>query len=97
MSNTPAHAAQRPLLGIILITCAVAMFASVDAMTKHLATSWNVPLVVAARYAVNVLALAVIYAPQHGRALIATNRTGRRGVCVIASTVLSTSTSCWPT
>jgi drug/metabolite transporter (DMT)-like permease len=92
MSDAPAHAAQRPLLGIILITCAVAMFASVDAMTKHLATSWNVPLVVAARYAVNVLALAVIYAPQHGRALIATNRTGLvmvRGLCLAAGSLFA--------
>ena len=52
-----------PLLGIILIACAVAVFACVDAMTKYLATGWNVPLVVAVRYIVNVLALAAIYAP----------------------------------
>lgn len=83
---------QHPLLGIILIVCAVAVFACVDAMTKHLATNWNVPLVVAARYIVNVLALAAIYAPQHGRALIATNRTGFvmvRALCLSAASLFA--------
>ena len=70
------HAPHRPLFGVILITCAVAVFSCVDAMTKHLASSWNVPLVVAVRYIINVLALAAIFAPSQGRALVATNRTG---------------------
>jgi drug/metabolite transporter (DMT)-like permease len=92
-SAVPAtHAAQRPLLGVLLIVCAVAVFACVDAMTKHLATAWNVPLVVAARYIVNVLALAAIYAPKHGRALIATNRTGLvmvRALCLSAASLFA--------
>ena len=71
-----APAAHRPLLGVILIACAVAVFSCVDAMTKHLASSWNVPLVVAVRYIINVLALAAIYAPSRGKALVETNRTG---------------------
>jgi drug/metabolite transporter (DMT)-like permease len=89
-----SHAAanQHPLLGVILITCAVAVFACVDAMTKHLATNWNVPLVVAVRYIINVIALAAIYAPQHGRALIETNRTGLvlvRALCLSAASLFA--------
>lgn len=86
------HAVQKPLLGVFLIVCAVAVFACVDAMTKHLSTAWNVPLVVAARYIVNAVALAAIYAPKHGRALIATNRTGLvlvRALCLSAASLFA--------
>lgn len=91
-ANVPAHAEQRPLLGILLITVAVAVFASHDGMTKHLATIWNVPMVVAIRYIVNTLALAAIYAPQHGLGLIRTNRTGLvfvRGLCLSAASLFA--------
>ncbi len=83
---------QHPLLGIALITCAVAVFACVDAMTKHLATNWNVPLVVAVRYIINVLALAAIYAPRYGLALLKTNRTGLvmvRALCLSAASLFA--------
>jgi drug/metabolite transporter (DMT)-like permease len=83
---------QHPLLGVILITCAVAVFACVDAMTKHLATNWNVPLVVAMRYIVNVVAVAAIYAPQYGRRLITTNRTALvmvRALCLSAASLFA--------
>ena len=76
----------------MLIAGAVAVFACVDAMTKHLATAWNVPLVVAMRYIVNVLALAAIYAPGQGRALIATKRTGLvmlRALCLSAASLFA--------
>lgn len=92
LRSKPAHATTRPLLGIALITCAVAVFACVDAMTKHLATSWNVPLVVALRYIVNVLALAAIYAPQHGLNLVRTNRTSLvmlRALCLSAASLFA--------
>jgi drug/metabolite transporter (DMT)-like permease len=88
----PAVTGQHPLLGVILITCAVAVFACVDAMTKHLATNWNVPLVVAIRYIINVLTLAAIYAPQYGWSLIATNRTGLvmvRALCLSAASLFA--------
>lgn len=81
-----------PLLGIGLIAGAVAVFACVDAMTKHLASSWNVPLVVAIRYIVNVAALALIYAPSHGRTLLATKRTGLvivRALCLSAASLFA--------
>ena len=76
----------------MLIAGAVAVFACLDAMTKHLATAWNVPLVVAMRYIVNLLALAAIYAPSRGRALIATNRTGLvmlRALCLSAASLFA--------
>ncbi|MGB8818606.1 MAG: DMT family transporter, partial [Rhizobiaceae bacterium] len=88
--NTPT--AQNHLLGVILIACAVAVFACVDAMTKYLATGWNVPLVVAVRYIVNVLALAAIFAPSHGMALTKTNRTSLvmvRALCLSAASLFA--------
>ncbi len=90
--NVAISPVSQPLKGIMLIALAVAVFACVDAMTKHLATSWNVPLVVAARYIVNVLALAAIYAPGHGRALITTKRTGLvfiRALCLSAASLFA--------
>jgi drug/metabolite transporter (DMT)-like permease len=77
----------RPLIGVGYIAMAVAVFACVDAMTKHLATSWNVPLVVAVRYIVNVFALAAIYAPSYGWALVRTKRTG---LVIVRALCLST-------
>ncbi len=91
VSETTAHP-HNPLLGVILIASAVAAFACVDAMTKHLASAWNVPLVVAVRYIVNVLALAAIYLPGHGLAMLKTNRTGLvfvRGLCLSAASLFA--------
>lgn len=87
---SPAATVQNPLRGIVLLVSAVAVFVGVDTMTKHLVATWNVPLVVAVRYIVNTLALAAIYWPRHGGALVATNRTGLvilRGVCLAASSL----------
>lgn len=92
LANAAITSTSRPLKGVMLIAAAVAVFACVDAMTKHLATSWNVPLVVAARYIVNVLALAAVYAPSHGRALITTKRTGLvfiRALCLSAASLFA--------
>ncbi len=90
ISTTLAHG--RPLLGVGYIALAVAVFACAEAMTKHLATSWNVPLVVAVRYIVNVLALAAIYAPSYGWALVRTKRTGLvlvRALCLSAASLFA--------
>jgi drug/metabolite transporter (DMT)-like permease len=92
MSGATNQSRQNPLLGVLLIVCAVAVFSCVDAMTKHLASAWNVPLVVAVRYGVNVAALAAIYAPQHGMALIRTNRTALvfvRALCLSAASLFA--------
>jgi drug/metabolite transporter (DMT)-like permease len=59
-----------------LIAAAVLVFAGMDATTKHLATTWNVPLVIALRYFGNLALLLAIFAPREGRALVQTRRTG---------------------
>ncbi len=51
------------------------------ATTKHPATSWNVPLVVALRYIGNLVLLVVVFDPHYGRALVKSRRTGLVLVC----------------
>jgi drug/metabolite transporter (DMT)-like permease len=65
----------RPLLGIALCLCSLFCFACLDTTTKYLVASYNVPLVVAIRYIVNLALLLVILAPRHGPQLIRTERT----------------------
>jgi drug/metabolite transporter (DMT)-like permease len=69
-SETQAH----PLRGVLLIMAAVLVFACMDAATKHMATRYNVPMVVAIRYIVNLGLLVVIFGPKLGRGLYSTNR-----------------------
>lgn len=64
------------LRGAAFIAVAVLVFACMDAMTKHLATAYNVPLVVALRYFGNLVLLVAIFGPREGRGLITTRRTG---------------------
>lgn len=70
------HAPTNILRGMALVASAVRVFADMDATTKHLATAWNVPLVVALRYIGNLFLLVAIFGPREGRALVATQRTG---------------------
>ncbi len=67
---------QRPLRGVLLVTLAVMIFAVADVTTKHLTMLYAVPLVVAARYLVNLVLLAVIFGPRHRGGLLRTRRTG---------------------
>jgi drug/metabolite transporter (DMT)-like permease len=64
------------LRGMALVALATLVFACMDSTTKHLAASWNVPLVVAMRYLVNLILLTAIFAPRQGMALVRTRRTG---------------------
>ena len=48
------------LRGAAFIAVAVLVFACMDAMSKHLATAYNVPLVVALRYFGNLVLLVAI-------------------------------------
>jgi drug/metabolite transporter (DMT)-like permease len=64
------------LRGAAFIAVAVLVFACMDAMTKHLATAYNVPLVVAMRYFGNLVLLVAIFGPREGRGLVTTRRTG---------------------
>ena len=71
-----AHAPTNILRGMALVASAVLVFASMDATTKHLAMTWNVPLVVAMRYIGNLVLLVAVFGPREGRALVRTQRTG---------------------
>jgi drug/metabolite transporter (DMT)-like permease len=64
------------LRGAGFIALAVLVFACMDAMTKHLATAYSVPLVMALRYIGNLVLLVAIFGPREGRGLITTHRTG---------------------
>ena len=64
-----------PLKGIMLVLLAVLLFASMDTVGKYLMTRFNVPLVAAVRYGLNLFLLLVLLAPRHGSNLWYTQRT----------------------
>ena len=64
----------RPLLGVSLMLSAVFCFALLDATSKHLSQTFNVPLLVWARYGVHLLLMLVIFGASHGLRLVATTR-----------------------
>jgi len=67
----PEH---HPLRGVVLMLAAVLCFALLDATSKHLSQTFNVPLLVWARYAVHCLLMIAFLGPSHGSRLIATSR-----------------------
>ena len=81
---------RNPLRGVLLVMAAVLVFACMDVMTKYMATRYNVPLVVAFRYLVNLALLIVLLGPRLGRSLFATERTGlvmARAACLAISSL----------
>jgi drug/metabolite transporter (DMT)-like permease len=64
-----------PIKGIALVLVAVVIFASMDTVGKYLMTKFNVPLVAAVRYGLNLLILTALMAPKHGAVLWHTQRT----------------------
>ncbi len=72
----PAPADRNPLKGVLMVMGAALLFALADVTTKHLAQKFNVPLIVALRYGVNLLLLLIFLVPRHGRAVFRTERTG---------------------
>lgn len=79
-----------PIKGVALVTLAVMLFAVADVITKHLTMLYAVPLVVFLRYLVNLGLLVVALAPQHGRALWKTQRSGLvllRSGCLAAASL----------
>lgn len=62
-------APQNVLRGIVLILCAVFLFASMDATAKWLAAKYPVPMLVWARYLVHCLLMLIFLFPSHGRRL----------------------------
>lgn len=76
--------------GILLVSAAVFLFALGDVLTKHLAMSIPVLLVMALRYVVSLLLVAAVLGPSAGRDLWRTRRTGLvllRGLCLAAASV----------
>lgn len=67
----PEH---HPLRGVALLLAALFCFALLDATSKHLSQTFNVPLLVWARYAVHCLAMLIFLGPSQGARLIATSR-----------------------
>jgi drug/metabolite transporter (DMT)-like permease len=67
----PSH---HPLRAVVLMLAALLCFALLDATSKHLSQTFNVPLLVWARYTVHCLLMVVFLGPKHGFTLVATSR-----------------------
>lgn len=84
--------ANRPLLGVLLVMLATALFACLDVANKALVTEYNVPLVVAIRYFGHSILMIALLAPTRGRELVTTKRTGLvvvRALCLVVSSLLA--------
>lgn len=87
---TPDLPTGAPMKGILLVTLAVMTFALADVATKHLTMLYTVTLVIALRYLINLILLAVVLVPRRGRGLITTQRTGLvflRALCLAAASL----------
>lgn len=63
-----------PLRAVTLMLAAMLCFALLDATSKHLSQTFNVPLLVWARYTVHCLLMVVFLGPRHGLGLVRTQR-----------------------
>lgn len=82
--------ADQALKGIGMVVAATFLFGLADTVSKHLAILYAVPLVLAARYVVNLALLAVVMGPRHGASLWRANRLGLmviRGLCLAAASL----------
>lgn len=80
-----------PLRGILLVLAAVTLFACMDTAGKYLMTKYNVPLIAAVRYGLNLVILSGLMLPRHGTTLWATNRTALvvfRGLALCVATFM---------
>lgn len=87
MSNTTAD---HPLRGVLL-SGAVLVMACMDTTTKLLATRYQIPVVMAARYVVHALLMLMLLAPSQGRLLVQTRRTRLvlvRAACLAGASLL---------
>jgi drug/metabolite transporter (DMT)-like permease len=85
-----AERATWPLFGVLLVVLATLTFGLSDTVTKHLATHYPVSIVLAARYLINVLLLALIFWPRHRGGLWQSQRTALvllRGLCLAAASL----------
>lgn len=80
-----------PIRAALLCNLALLLFACMDTTTKYLTASFDVPLVVAARYIGNVVLMLLFVAPTRGREMVGTRRTALvwvRGGCLAVSSLL---------
>jgi drug/metabolite transporter (DMT)-like permease len=80
-----------PLRGVALVVGATFLFALADTLGKHLATLYAIPLILAARYGVNLAIVTAVMWPRHRTALWSTRRTGLvvlRGLCLAMASIL---------
>ncbi|TAG21553.1 MAG: DMT family transporter [Rhodobacterales bacterium] len=80
-----------PLRGVALVVGATFLFALADTLGKHLATLYAIPLILAARYSVNLAIVTAVMWPRHRSALWQTRRTGLvvlRGLCLATASIL---------
>ncbi len=61
--------------GAMLFISALLLFACMDTSIKYLTASYDVPVIVAVRYTVNLLLIVLIFAPTQPRQMVTTNRT----------------------
>ncbi len=83
--------AAQPVRGALLCIAALALFACMDATTKYLAENHAAPLIVGVRYFGNLVLMAVLLGPTHGRQMMRTRRTGLvllRALCLAAASLL---------
>jgi drug/metabolite transporter (DMT)-like permease len=81
--------ANRPLLGVLLVVVATALFACLDTANKMLVTDYNVPLVAAIRYIGHAILMIALLGPMRGREMVTTRRTGLvivRALCLLVAT-----------
>lgn len=81
---------ERPLKGVLLVVAASFLFAVADTLGKHLVVLYAASLVLAVRYALNLLLVVVTMWPKHRAGLWRTNRTGLvvlRGLCLTLSSI----------
>jgi drug/metabolite transporter (DMT)-like permease len=63
-----------PLRAVTLMLAAMCCFALLDATSKHLSQTFNVPLLVWARYTVHFVLMVIFLGPRHRARLVATTR-----------------------
>ncbi|KRA84657.1 DMT family transporter [Altererythrobacter sp. Root672] len=83
--------APHPVRGALLCVAALLLFACMDATTKYLTASHEVPLIVAVRYLGNLLMMIVAFAPHHKMEMVRTQRTGLvlvRALCLAMASLL---------
>lgn len=79
------------LVGVALVVAATAIFAALDTATKHLAMLYDVPLIAALRYTVQVFLVLAVFLPGEGRRLF---RVRRRGLVAARGASIGIATLC---